>query len=1477
MRVPHRSVFRPGSTGVLARVRPKGISRKRPARWRLATLLLWMLGVGPLLALPAAAQPLQGFGVVESAVLHPGDPSTETWEAPAGSPDALAKDLQARWPDAQAVYLEQRHAVEMRLERAATGSKSAQPVLLKRHRFLLFLGPEAFRHLGEQAIGASGFRRIEDLQACTWVPGPEGYTRLPVTAFGERKRHTAGIFHDDLREHHWTFPGLEAYAIVEWRYTERILEPRFLGSVEMGSVHPVEQALLHIQVDTGFALGLCLLGADTALVQRQMSRDGARRQWAFARKGIPGLDREQGGPPWHSLRTEVLLFIRAMQDEPLLDGVDGLYAWYRELTREQDRQMARDTSIQHLARRITAGLGDGPQAEREKARRIFHWVQEQIRYIAFEEGLGGFVPRDPGLVCRRRYGDCKDMASLAVALMRAVGLEAERVWLGTRDLPYRYESVPTPMADNHMIAAVLLEDGAQRDWVFLDPTDPFLPFGLPSAFIQGRPALIGRGDAYRLDTIPVPDAGQSRQDLDLDLWVDGLVLLGKGRARLTGYTAMTWRQALAERSVEGRMRWVEDRLQLGNNRFELHSLESSGMEALDEALVLDFSFQIAEALSFVAAEVYLNPHLLRVGEKLLVDTPRSQVRVFDHCWSTALTLRLHAPQGWAWQFLPAAYTGGVLDASVQLDYSFQNEASGTHARVALELAQNNLEVSPVQLNQWNGFWKTILDRQRQALVLSAMGTKAGDAQARDTGTSDAGAPPFGGPPSDGRFRLPEPADGSAKVDSGASQTSWSTEAAVGMPAHQHRQDQPFGDPVMDSLWALPWPQAGGLVEYEEEKDHAAVVLLDRRWTDFEWRGGRLQQTERVQVWLQVRTQRGVERFNKVFVPVSAGDSLLAFHAALYSESAGLRIAAADQDVLEVDASAEHDRFRQCALQGMRVGDVVAYGYVRRKPLDFFGRQVLQRNIPVLAVDLQFRHPAMLGFATASYNGLPDAGRVLPRRGMADPQDLPAVNGNAAPGQADPGGNTAVWRLVHGPLEPAYKERYARYAPELQRLDWRITELPLYGMDRQDFGWCAAAERLAAGMGLDGALDRPGDSAAVAQWLSGIFTEPDSVLPSGENLSRLERAIKAQVGVLPEGAASPKAPEAVLRFRQADRGALLRLYAACFRQLGWPAELVLGASPDAADLDPGFPQWQALQEFFLFLPEQNRYIAPDRWAFRDGLIPPAWADRPAVHVSLTDEDAAAATDDARVNEACSMRLVPEAPLEGQYEILDLELAFDPQAAVLEVEATRSFTGLRAAYIRPYLPLMEGGDRQAVFADLLGIGFDAAPVTNVRHRHATPEAASSGLPWVLEGHLRLKKPVVQAGSRYLLHLGSLIGPQVQLYSEQPRRFAIDVDHPHGYRRRMRLPIPQGFQVYGLETLFMDRAVLSPKGDTVMAFRSHAVLEQDVLEVVVHEFYRHTRHPAEDDAAFRSVINAAADFNKRSVVLIPETYSAPGRRSD
>ena len=111
----------------------------------------------------------------------------------------------------------------------------------------------------------------------------------------------------------------------------------------------------------------------------------------------------------------------------------------------------------------------------------------------------GWVPLAAPEVARRKYGDCKDLATLLIAQARAAGFEAYPVLARIVEGEVEEDEPPSVFAFNHVIAAIRLPAslglGAEVDTpegrlLLVDPTSRFVPLGRLSTAHAGRRVLV---------------------------------------------------------------------------------------------------------------------------------------------------------------------------------------------------------------------------------------------------------------------------------------------------------------------------------------------------------------------------------------------------------------------------------------------------------------------------------------------------------------------------------------------------------------------------------------------------------------------------------------------------------------------------------------------------------------------------------------------------------------------------------------------------------------------------------------------------------------------------------------------------------------------------------------------------------------------------------------------------------------------------
>ena len=132
-------------------------------------------------------------------------------------------------------------------------------------------------------------------------------------------------------------------------------------------------------------------------------------------------------------------------------------------------------------------LVSGTMDTREKVRILYHYLQDQTRYINVSVGIDGLKPHPASYVVKYKYGDCKALSIYMKALLQAVNIKSNyTVVYGGENPPEIKDSIVGPHYFNHIILTVPIGN----DTIWLDNTDNIGPFGYVNSFIQNRRALL---------------------------------------------------------------------------------------------------------------------------------------------------------------------------------------------------------------------------------------------------------------------------------------------------------------------------------------------------------------------------------------------------------------------------------------------------------------------------------------------------------------------------------------------------------------------------------------------------------------------------------------------------------------------------------------------------------------------------------------------------------------------------------------------------------------------------------------------------------------------------------------------------------------------------------------------------------------------------------------------------------------------------
>lgn len=154
-------------------------------------------------------------------------------------------------------------------------------------------------------------------------------------------------------------------------------------------------------------------------------------------------------------------------------------------------------------------LRELPKAE-ERILAALRFVQEQVRYLGIESGIGSHRPTAPSEVLRRRFGDCKDKALLLTTLLRQSGIEAAPALVSSALRGSVAERLPAPADFDHVIVQVT--NGAATHW--LDATRSSQRGPLSQIYVGDfRWALVLRPETRELSAYAPPRDSLPRKEV----------------------------------------------------------------------------------------------------------------------------------------------------------------------------------------------------------------------------------------------------------------------------------------------------------------------------------------------------------------------------------------------------------------------------------------------------------------------------------------------------------------------------------------------------------------------------------------------------------------------------------------------------------------------------------------------------------------------------------------------------------------------------------------------------------------------------------------------------------------------------------------------------------------------------------------------------------------------------------------------------
>lgn len=574
------------------------------------------------------------------------------------------------------------------------------------------------------------------------------------------------------------------------------------------------------------------------------------------------------------------------------------------------------------------------------------------------------------------------------------------------------------------------------------------------------------------------------------------------------------------------------------------------------------------------------------------------------------------------------------------------------------------------------------------------------------------------------------------------------------------------------------------------------------------------------VW--VNSTEAVQKHNRIYISMNNTIDLVELKARAISKD-GKAVYFDKNNLKELKEEGTGNAYRIFAIEGAEVGSEIEYYFTRKMRGSIYDRLFTQFDVPVKNSSFLLTCPPHLKFDFKSYFG------------------YAAVTHNADNKEAN------EYRASMTDVSALKEETYSYFDANRKRIEFKLAYNTARSQARM-YTWDDAAKTFYSILS-ERSKDDEKSLDKFVKTLGDVASQHTEA-----RIKNIEQKIKTTVQVnRDQGGESLSQLSNVLKTRVASKEGITKLFFAVFNKVNITCNPVITCSREDLKFDGEFDTWGYLDDYVLYFPDTKGFLSPSVLETRYPLVPPNLTSQKGLFL----EPFTAGT----VNSAlASVELIPAIDYQLNIDDLDIDVNFTDDLSSNLIRQKREFGGYNASFFAPYYEIMTKEQRTQMVEELTKqIAPDAAIKT--WNAKALPDKGAGN--FLIDVEYQSNQFIEKAGPRVLFKVGGLIGPQVEMYRDEQRTNDIENEYNRGYDRTINVNIPAGYTIKNPQDLKID--VIYKEGDTIpFLFQSDYALKENVLEITIKEYYKEIYAPVARYEDFRKVINAAADFNKITLVL-------------
>lgn len=405
------------------------------------------------------------------------------------------------------------------------------------------------------------------------------------------------VFFDDSRLQYFSLRFANIGAGERVTVKKTFSDGKYLTRLFFHTAFPTKERIIEFKVPDWLTVDFKKMNFEGFKIEIKETKKGGFTNYVFIANELPAYKNEYRSIGRASTEPHIIVQIKSFESngETLqgFDKVDDVYKWNNRLYLMAGNEPAQ---LNPLVKKII----EGKTKDLDKVKAIYYWVQDNIRYIAYEDGYSGYIPASVQEVLAKKYGDCKGMANILTEMMKIAGYDARFSWIGTRTLPYA-QTLPALCVNNHAISTLFL-DGKTY---FLDGTEKYGPFGENAYRIESKEVMVSKGDKFEIIAVPTSTADENKIATQAEFSLEKQTLKGKVKVMLTGNQRTQFHQTYQDLPLTSQEEFLNDFLEFGNSNLEATNIKTNDLTNRETAVSIEGSIDLTNSVNRIGGDEYV--------------------------------------------------------------------------------------------------------------------------------------------------------------------------------------------------------------------------------------------------------------------------------------------------------------------------------------------------------------------------------------------------------------------------------------------------------------------------------------------------------------------------------------------------------------------------------------------------------------------------------------------------------------------------------------------------------------------------------------------------------------------------------------------------------------------------------------------------------------------------------------------------------